>query len=115
MSVEELDRVLERRIGEILALNAAPTPGAGRGRGILRHAANLARARIIGEVARRARVAGGRMVDPAMVAAVATGTIVDVAAGALTARVRLVHWIAVGVALILALALAAIVMRGASA
>jgi hypothetical protein len=109
MSVEEFDRTLDRRLDESLD---APAADGGRGRVLLRHGASLARARISRELARRA--ARG-MVDPGMAAAVARDAIVDAAAGALTMRVRLVQWAALAVAGLLGLALAAMVLRAASA
>ena len=112
LSVEEFDRALDRRIGEVLA---TPAADGGRGRLLLRHGTSLARARVSRELALRARRAGGGMVDPRMAAAVARDTVVDAAAGALTVRVRLVQWAAVAVAGLLALALAAMVMRAPSA
>jgi hypothetical protein len=112
MTVEEFDRALDRRIGESLD---APAADGGRGRVLLRHGASLARARVSREVARRAQRAGTGMVDAGMAAAVAGDAIVDAAAGALTMRVRLVQWVAAGVAGLLALALASMVVRAASA
>jgi hypothetical protein len=108
MSVEEFDRTLDRRLGESLD----PPAAGGRGRLLVRHGASLARARISRALAHRAR--GGR-VDPGMAAAVARDAIVDAAAGALTLRVRLVQWAAVAVAGLLALALATMLLRAASA
>jgi hypothetical protein len=110
MTVDEFDRALDRRLGESLD---APADG-GRGRVLLRHGASLARARVARELARRAERVGG-MVDPGMAAAVASDALVDAAAGALTMRVRLVQWAAMAVAGLLAVALAAMVMRAASA
>ncbi|HUF93853.1 MAG TPA: hypothetical protein VMR23_15875 [Candidatus Limnocylindria bacterium] len=111
MSVEEFDRALDERIAETLD---APAAAGGGGRVLLRHGASLARARISRELARRAQRAGGR-VEPGMAAAVAGDAILDAAAGALTMRVRLVQWVAAGVAALLGLALASIVLRAASA
>ncbi len=110
MTVEEFDRALDRRLGESLDATAAD---GGRGRILVRHGAALARARVSRELLRRAR-GGTGMVDPGMAAAVARDAIVDAAAGALTMRVRLVQWVAAGVAGLLAVAQASMILRAAS-
>ena len=112
MTVDEFDRTLDRRIGESLH---APAADGGGGRVLLRHGAALARARVSRELGRRAQRAGTGMVDAGMAAAVARDAIVDAAASALTMRVRLVQWTAIGVAGLLALALASMIVRAASA
>jgi hypothetical protein len=112
MTIDEFDRTLDRRIGESLD---APAAAGGRGRVLLRHGAALARARVSRELGRRAQRAGTGMVDAGMAAAVARDAIVDAAAAALTMRVRLVQWLAIGVAGLLALALASMIVRAAAA